>query len=151
MKYLGLVVLLFSCSSINAQVDIPELDRLLEYGEVESLDITFEQISCSDEFIDVFKLNKKELEMVGFWDENYTVKLNQTSSGVRILGIDIYPNRIMNVGLERIESGERSQSLLFSLWKIESKALLIQPLFLLNRGSDQTIFTAESIMELHTY
>lgn len=148
MKYLCLLFLLFSCSRINAQVDIPELDRLLKYGEVESIDVTFQKIQYSKEFIDKFNLNSQESELIGFWDENYTVKLDQTGSGVRILGINIYPNRIIGVNLEYVESGRRIRALLNALWKMESRELLIKPVFLLNAESDRSIFSIEKVVKL---
>lgn len=148
MRLFSLLFLLISCTRVYAQIDIPELDRLLKYGEVESLDVTFRQIPHADEFIDKFNLSNQEQVMIGYWTENYTVKLEQTGSGVRILGINIYPNRIMGVTLDHIGTGRRMRSLFFFLWKIESNNLLVKPVLILNRGNDRSIFNVESVVNI---
>lgn len=148
MKYLSVIVLLFFCACISAQIDIPELDRMLKYGEVESLDITFRRIEHSKEFIDKFNLNDQELEIIGFWGKNYTVNIDQTGTGVRILGMNVYPNRIISITLLYEERGIRKRAFLFALWKMEKCDFLIKPLHLLIVKNDQSIFDFESVVDM---
>lgn len=148
MKFVGVIGLLFFCTFISAQIDIPELDRMVTYGEVESLDVTFRRIEHSKEFIDNFKLTELEIEMIGYWTNNYTVNIAQTGLKVSILGINIYPNRITKISLLYEENGLRKHADLFALWKMETKNFLIKPLKLLIADSDRSIFNIASIVDM---
>jgi hypothetical protein len=152
MKKLLFILIVFfvvsSCKKMNTQIDIPELDRLIKYGEVETLEISFKDNIFSNKFINKFGLSDREIELVGYWTDNYTVELEQTGMGVEILGIDIYPNRIIRLSLA--PKGESAKSFFFSNWRMTGNNFEIKPLIILNETDDTTKIDIKDVIFINS-
>jgi hypothetical protein len=47
----AIILIILSCTRMNTRIDIPELGRLIKYGEAETLEITFKDMDFSDQFM----------------------------------------------------------------------------------------------------
>jgi hypothetical protein len=141
-------IIFFICIKVYGQTDILDLDRMIKYGEVETLEISFRNTVFSEQFLKIFNLSEREIELVGYWTSIYTVKQEQTGVGVEILGIDIYPNRIMEISLGWRKERNVMKTFLFALWRINNNELQICPTAIFNEVNDITKAGLENFLFL---
>lgn len=116
-----------------------QFSNLITYGESEKIDISFTNIEGSTQFIEKFNLSDKEINMIGYWTDNFYSELKQNGKNVRILGLDFFPNRIMEMTTECFVDGERVQKIYFFNWKIENEMVYLKLLAYLSEKKNQSV------------
>lgn len=118
-------------SQNDEMIEIKEMDRLVRY-EADLAGKTFYSLDVDQGFAKKFNLSAKEMEMIGYWTDVYTTKVEQTGKNVNIIDLYIYPNRIMEVSLG-IKGYSRPH--LFFEWKIQNDLFMVKPVYFISNGS----------------
>lgn len=139
-----LIILLFLCIHIHAQLNSAITEKLIQAGEAEPLNFNFSLFNNASDFIRKFNLSEHEIAMVGYWTDIYLIKNMQTGKNVRILGLYFFPNRIMEIDIEVIKETTRCKGYIYLTWQVDNNNLFAQPLFYLLK-------TNETILKSHFF
>lgn len=118
-------------SQNDEMIEIKEMDRLVRY-EADLAGKTFYSLDVDQGFVKKFNLSAKEIEMIGYWTDVYTTKVEQTGKNVKISDVHIYPNRTMQASLG-IKGYSRAY--LFFEWKIQNDLFMVKPVYFISNGN----------------
>jgi hypothetical protein len=120
------MLLLSFCVSVIAQsnTDLPNIDRLIEIGEIEAHDVNFSSLKNSQLFMDRYKLSDVESCYIGTWLKNDFIDdaTNQITPSISF--VNFLPNRILSVFC----GFDGRFNVLFYDWKIDDGEILVRAL-----------------------
>ncbi len=122
-----LILILSTTGIVYTQTETPNLNTLIQYLEVESLDKSFTSIAHADEFIEKFELNEEELKLVGNWFLNDFIEENKRVKNTYFT-VKFLPNRILEL---HIPNRLNNRISIFCFWRVSKNSVEIRPLYLL--------------------
>ena len=128
MKILIKLFIFTTVLFINSVVEISandefNVDKLIQIGEIEPINVGFKNSKYSIDFINKFKLNKYELQLIGEWLRNDFISYTSDNK-VAIMYVDFLPNRILSVYCNI----NTKFYYIFLDWKSDSNDILVKPI-----------------------
>ncbi len=150
MKFYTVFLILILCTTkiICAQTETPNLDTLIQYLEVESLDKSFASITNAGEFIRKFELTEEEIQLIGFWLTNDFIETNKQARNKGVYSVTFLPNRILMLGIPLNIVQDDTVSA-FCMWRVSNGAIEINPIYLLETKREKGVVILQNSISIN--